>query len=80
MHAFGNDHRWTLAHEPVDDPTDSVDDVGIDQFARSSPMLRFAKELVARIGVPVAVIPASGSGASLLPPRAGEPASNRWAR
>src|SRR5262249_22709766 len=28
VHAFGNDHRWKLATEPVDDPTDSVDDLG----------------------------------------------------
>jgi hypothetical protein len=80
VHLFGNDWRWKLAVEPMDDPSDSVDDVGIDSLARSSPMLRFAKEVAARTGVPVAIIPASSSASSLLPPPPGGSFANRWAR
>ena len=67
VHLFGNDGGWKLAREPMDDPTDSRDAVSIDQQARSSPMLRFAKEVARGTRVPVAIIAASRSGASLRP-------------
>jgi hypothetical protein len=80
VHLFGNDWRWKLAVEPMDDPSDSVDDVGIDTLARGSPMLRFAKEVAGAAGVPVAIVPASSSGASLMPPPPGDSFANRWVR
>jgi hypothetical protein len=80
VHLFGNDYRWKLATEPMDDPTDSVDPVGIDSQARSSPMLRFAKEVAQRTGIPVAIMPASGSGSSIMPITIGDPSTPRWTR
>jgi|SRR5262245_16529133 len=79
VHLFGNDRGWKLAAEPMDDPTDSIDDVGIDSRARSSPMLRFAKEVARAAQVPVAIVPASASGSALLPPPSGGTAGT-WAR
>src|SRR5262249_34898884 len=67
VHLFGNDYRWKLAIEPMDDPTNSADPVGIDPQARSSPMLRFAKEVAQRTGVPVAIMPAAASSSSIMP-------------
>src|SRR5262249_17352841 len=57
--------------EPMDDPTDSIDGVSIDEYARSSPMLRFAKEVARATNVPVAIVPASASGSALLPAPSG---------
>lgn len=67
VHLFGNDGRWKLAREPMDDPADSVDGVSADRAPRSSPMLRFAKEVARGTGVPVAVIPAAKSGSAIAP-------------
>jgi hypothetical protein len=80
VHLFGNDYRWKLASEPMDDATNSMDPVGIDAQARSSPMLRFAKEVAQRTGIPVAIMPASSSGSSIMPATTGDPFANRWTR
>src|SRR5262249_39130209 len=79
VHVFGNDWRWKRGAEPMEDPTDSIDDVGIDPMARSSPQLRFAKEIALATRVPVAIFPASASGTSLLPPPSGGTAGT-WVR
>jgi hypothetical protein len=57
VHLFGNDARWARATEPMDGTVDQTDDVSLDPLAQHSPMLRFAKDLSAGIGVPVAIIP-----------------------
>lgn len=67
VHLFGNDERWKLAREPMDDASDSVDAVAIDEVVRSSPMLRFAKEIVRGTGVPIAIIPTANFGSALAP-------------
>src|SRR5262249_8872362 len=79
VHLFGNDYRWKLASEPMDDASNSLDPVGIDVQARSSPMLRFAKEVAQRTGIPVAVLPASYSGSSIMPAPSGD-RTNHWTR
>jgi hypothetical protein len=43
---FGNDYRWRLAHEPIDDPTGQVDPVSIDMDAGFSCGTTFAKTLL----------------------------------
>ena len=80
VHLFGNDRRWKQAAEPMDDASDSVDPVSIDRLARSSPMLRFAKEVAHATGVPIAVIPAAHSGSGLGGPPLTGPEDNRWVR
>lgn len=64
VHTFGNDYRWKQAKEPMDDGTQQVDRVSVDAPAHSL-MLRFAKEISAGAGVPVAVIPAPLGGTNL---------------
>ncbi|RMG45169.1 MAG: hypothetical protein D6718_08140 [Acidobacteria bacterium] len=64
VHLFGNDYVWKQAAEPMDDGTDQVDRVS-KEFPQHTLMLRFAKEVSAAIGVPVAVIPAPLGGTNL---------------
>ncbi len=64
VHLFGNDYRWKRAREPMDDGTDQVDRVS-EEFPQHTLMLRFAKEISAAVGVPVAIIPAPLGGTNL---------------
>ncbi len=64
VHLFGNDYRWKRAREPMDDGTDQVDRVS-EEFPAHTLMLRFAKEISAAVGVPVAIIPAPLGGTNL---------------
>jgi hypothetical protein len=45
VYVFGNDYHWKQAFEPVDDPTNQVDQVSLDLEAGFSPALIFAKKL-----------------------------------
>jgi len=64
VHLFGNDYVWKQASEPMDSGVDQVDRVSEDGGLHSL-MLRFAKELSAATGVPVAIIPAPLGGTNL---------------
>jgi hypothetical protein len=64
VHLFGNDYVWKQAREPMDDGTDQVDRVSAENPAHTL-MLRFAKEVSAGIGVPVAIVPAPLGGTNL---------------
>lgn len=64
VHLFGNDYAWKRAREPMDDGTDQVDRVSEETPAHSL-MLRFAKEIEAATGVPVAIVPAPLGGTNL---------------
>lgn len=46
VYVFGNDYRWKLAKEPIDDPTNQVDTVSEDQSAGFSPSMSFATTLL----------------------------------
>jgi hypothetical protein len=48
IYLFGNDYRWKLAADPVDDPADQVDRVSEDLEAGFGPALPFALALVER--------------------------------
>jgi hypothetical protein len=80
VHLFGNDYRWKIGTEPMDDPSDSIDAVSIDPFARHSSMLRFAKEVAHRTGIPIAIIPASRSASRVVPAPPGQSNAGRWVR
>jgi hypothetical protein len=55
---FGNDYRWHLAQEPIDNPLDQVDYVSQDDFAGFSPGLSFAQRLLEeRPNSPIGLIP-----------------------
>jgi sialate O-acetylesterase len=64
VHLFGNDYRWKRAQEPMDDGTDQVDRVS-GEAPQHSLMLRFAKDVSAGAGVPVAIVPAPLGGTNL---------------
>jgi hypothetical protein len=42
IYVFGNDYQWRIAREPVDDPTNQVDQVSRDRGAAFGPSLAFA--------------------------------------
>lgn len=64
VHLFGNDGRWKEAAEPVDEGTDQTDAVSYEN-PWTSCLLAFGKELWARTGVPVALVPTSLGGTNL---------------
>lgn len=43
---FGNDYRWRIVREPLDDPAGQVDEVSKDRDAGFSPGLAFATSLL----------------------------------
>jgi sialate O-acetylesterase len=65
VHLFGNDYRWRQAAEPIDSGVDERDLVSQDTREEHSLMLRFAKEVRAAVGVPIAILPAARGGTSL---------------
>ncbi len=80
VHLFGNDQRWQMGREPMDRALPSVDGIGMDVFARHSPMLRFGKELADLTGVPVGIIPAAKGGSSIMTEEPCTPPSCHWRR
>jgi hypothetical protein len=68
---FGNDYRWRIAVEPIDDPSNQVDKVSEDPDAGFSPALAFATSLLERrpdmvIGlIPCGLIPCARGGSSI---------------
>lgn len=66
VHLFGNDYRWQRGEEPMDSPANQTDLVSVDGGAAHSLMLRFAKDVSAQVGVPVAIIPSPVGGSSLF--------------
>ncbi len=65
VHLFGNDYQWKQASEPMDDGSGQLDTVSLD-FPQHSLMLRFAKDVYAATGVPVAIIPGPLGGSNLV--------------
>ena len=47
IYLFGNDYRWRIAEEPLDAPTNQVDQISLDRYAGYSPGLAFANALMA---------------------------------
>jgi hypothetical protein len=45
IYVFGNDYRWRVAAEPVDDPAGQVDPVSLDRAAAFGPSLAFASAI-----------------------------------
>jgi hypothetical protein len=48
IYVFGNDYRWRLAKEPIDDPSNQVDQTSEDLDAGFSPALSFATTILER--------------------------------
>jgi hypothetical protein len=64
--ALGNDYRWRLAREPVDDPKDQVDPVSKDPDAGFGPSMAFATTLLQeRPDMAVGLIPCARGGSSI---------------
>ncbi|MBN1995585.1 MAG: sialate O-acetylesterase [Anaerolineae bacterium] len=64
---FGNDYRWKVAQEPVDDPTNQVDQVSLDPDAGFSPALAFATSLLERQPeLAIGLIPCARGGSSMV--------------
>jgi hypothetical protein len=63
---FGNNYRWGIAVEPVDDLRDQVDPVSIDN-ARFGPSLAFAlASLERQPDIPVGLIPCAKGASSIM--------------
>ncbi|MEM8505109.1 MAG: sialate O-acetylesterase [Cyanobacteria bacterium P01_D01_bin.1] len=66
VYTFGNDYRWGLSRAPVDDATNQVDTVSIDENARFGPALPFAQTLVEQDNNQIiGLIPCAASGSSI---------------
>ena len=63
---FGNDYRWRIAVEPIDDPAGQVDAVSLDPDAGMSPGVAFASALLSRRPeLTVGLIPCARGGTSI---------------
>ena len=63
---FGNDYRWRIAVEPIDDPGNQVDRVSLDPDAGPGPGLAFATSLVEqRPDMAIGLIPCAMGGSSI---------------
>jgi hypothetical protein len=63
---FGNDYRWRVAVEPVDDPSGQVDLVSYDPDAGFGPGVAFASALMAEHpGMAIGLIPCARGGSSI---------------
>ena len=66
VYVFGNDYRWRLAVEPVDDPSGQVDAVSLDKAAGFGPSRAFADSLRARYpGLVIGLVPCA-KGATII--------------
>ncbi|MGA7934134.1 MAG: sialate O-acetylesterase [Kovacikia sp.] len=66
VYVFGNDYRWKLAKEPVDDPTNQVDRVSEDKLAGFGPSMSFASTLLEKNpNRVIGLIPCAKGGASI---------------
>jgi hypothetical protein len=64
---FGNDYRWRVAEEPVDDPAGQVDIVSEDTSAGFGPSLAFASSLRSRQpDLVVGLIPCAKSSSAII--------------
>jgi hypothetical protein len=66
VHLFGNDWTWKRGAEPMDSSVGQRDEISVDTREEHSLMLRFAKDVQAEAGVPIAVIPAPKGGTTLF--------------
>ena len=66
VYVFGNDYRWRIAVEPIDDPSNQVDKVSEDLDAGFSPALAFATSLLERRpDMVIGLIPCARGGSSI---------------
>lgn len=66
IYVFGNDYRWKIAKEPVDNPTNQVDKVSLDTAAGYSPAMDFATTVLKeRPDMVIGLIPCAKSGSSI---------------
>lgn len=66
IYVFGNDYRWKLAKEPVDDPTNQVDKVSEDTTAGYGPSVDFATTVLKQHpDMVIGLIPCAKNGSSI---------------
>jgi hypothetical protein len=66
VYVFGNDYRWRIAVEPIDNPSNQVDKVSKDPDAGFSPALAFATSLLERRpDMVIGLIPCARGGSSI---------------
>jgi len=71
IYLFGNDYRWKLAREPIDDPENQVDLVSEDRPVGVSPGMTFARTLLEQD---------PGRVIGLIPCARGDSAIHEWQR
>ncbi|MFB2837469.1 sialate O-acetylesterase [Floridanema evergladense] len=63
IYVFGNDYRWKLAKEPIDDPTNQIDRISEDKPTGYSPALSFATAVLKqRPDMVIGLIPCAKGG------------------
>ena len=66
VYVFGNDYRWRLAKEPIDDSSNQVDEVFKDLDAGFSPATSFATKILERHpNMVIGLIPCAKGGKSI---------------
>ena len=66
IYVFGNDYRWKLAKEPVDDPTNQVDKVSVDTPVGYGPAVDFATTVLKqRPNMVIGLIPCAKGGSTI---------------
>ena len=73
IYVFGNDYHWRIAAEPVDDPTNQVDQVSVDLEAGFGPELAFAITLAGKY-------PEKYTNIGLIPCVKGASSIHEWRR
>jgi hypothetical protein len=67
IYVFGNDYRWRVAQEPIDDSDGQVDPVSFDRYAGFGPSLAFASAI--RVQQPekvIGLIPCAKSSSAII--------------
>jgi hypothetical protein len=67
IYVFGNDYRWRVAVEPVDDPYEQVDQISLDQSAAFGPSLAFASAVRSkRPEMVIGLIPCAKNSSAII--------------
>jgi hypothetical protein len=67
IYVFGNDYRWRVAAEPIDDAYNQVDQVSLDYMAAFGPSLAFASALRSqRPEMVIGLIPCAKNSSAII--------------
>ncbi|MBO4356137.1 MAG: hypothetical protein J5850_04715 [Clostridia bacterium] len=64
VHELAYNGKWTIATNPLADPTDTIFDF-LDIGGASSPALSFARTLKQKLGIPIGIVPVAVGGSPM---------------